>query len=143
MDNGANLTGGGADQNQNPSAFDAAAGGAAAGSDECEHHQQHFRKLRPQLIVIRRKAGGGHDGRYLKRGVANTVAHRPVHIPDIPRDGGDGHGHHNEEKPQLVTFQRLADLAGEGEEVDGEVNGEQQHKHSDDNLNGRASKGPH
>ena len=143
VDDGAHLPAGGADKDQNAPAFDAASGRPAAGPDECEHHQQHFGELRPQIVVVGGKARGGHNGRHLEGGIADTVPHSGVHIPDVPCDGGDGHRHHDEEKPQLIAFQRLPDLAGEQQKIDGEVDGEQQHKHRDDDLNGGAVKGPH
>ena len=62
VDDGAHLPGGGADQDQDPSALDAAAGGPAAGADEGEHHQQHFGELGPQVVVVGGEPCGGHDG---------------------------------------------------------------------------------
>ena len=143
MDDGADLPGCGANQNQDPPAFDSSACGAAAGPNKSEHHQQHFGELWPQVIVVGGEPGGGHDGRHLESGVAEAIPHRPVHIPDIPGNGEGGHGHHDKEKPQLIALQRLPELAGEGEEVDGKVDGEEQHERRDNDFDGGAAKCPH
>ena len=143
VDDGAHLPAGGPEKDQNTPALDAAAGGPAAGPDEREHHQQHFGELRPQVVVVGGKACGGHDGRHLKGGVADTIPHGIVHVPDVPGNGGGGHRHHDEEKPQLIAFQRLPHLAGEQQEINGEVNGEQQHEHRDDDLDSGTAEGPH
>ena len=138
VDDGAHLPTGGAYQDQDAPALNAAAGGPGAGTDKGEHHQQHFGELRPQVIVGGGEPGGGHDGCHLEGRVPHTLAHALIKIPQVPGDGGDGHCHHNEEEPQLVAFQRLPGLAGEHEEVDGEVDGEQQHEHCDDDFDGGA-----
>ena len=59
--------------------------------------------------------------------------------PDVDGDQEGAESHHGQKEAQLVAAERLVYLAAEQQEVEGKVDGEDQHEERDDDLNGRLS----
>ena len=119
----------------------AAAGRTGARAHEHQQKQDRFGKAGPQIEVGGGVAGGGDDGRNLKCGVPQTLAHRFIHGCDVAGDGNHAGTHNAQIGPQLGAAQRLAETAQDHQEENVEVDTECQHADGDDPLEIRAVTG--
>lgn len=56
---------------------------------------------------------------------------------EVDRDKKDAPRHHAEKEAQFIALQGLPPLPAQHQEVKGKVDGEQEHKNGNDDLNGR------
>ena len=122
-------------QQQRPGAFQAAAGRAGTGTNHHEQKQKALGKGRPLSKIRGGKARGRHDGRNLKRRMADGLADRGIKSTQVQGDEQNAAQHNSHIQAQLLVLEYTFEIAQHQQIVAAEVHAEQRHKHRGHILN--------